>query len=142
VVLDRADDFVARVAELGLEGVVAKRRDSRYTAGRRSRVWIKHKLRREEMLAVTGLRRTRDGRVEAIHVARQLNDGSFAGAGSVELGLRPDLIDVLEGRLAELAPRRCGSVTWYPAEVSIRVSVHGPLDRPVRDAILRDVTET
>ena len=37
LVVDSAEDFVARVAELGLEGVVAKRRDSRYCprAGRR-----------------------------------------------------------------------------------------------------------
>ena len=37
--------FVANVADLGLEGVVAKRLDSRYTPGRRSPAWIKHKLR-------------------------------------------------------------------------------------------------
>jgi len=36
VVVQHPGDFVARVAELGLEGVVAKRLDSRYTPGRRS----------------------------------------------------------------------------------------------------------
>ena len=51
-----------RVAELGLEGVVAKRLDSRYPPGRRSTAWIKHKLRRDERLAVTGVRRRPDGR--------------------------------------------------------------------------------
>jgi ATP-dependent DNA ligase len=32
--------------ELGFEGVVAKRLDSRYTPGWRSAAWITHKLRR------------------------------------------------------------------------------------------------
>jgi bifunctional non-homologous end joining protein LigD len=48
VVVGTADDFVPRVAELGLEGVVAKRRDSRYTPARRRAAWIKHELQREE----------------------------------------------------------------------------------------------
>jgi bifunctional non-homologous end joining protein LigD len=139
IAVDRAEDFVARVAELGLEGVVAKRLNSRYLPGRRTKAWVKHKLRREEQLAVTGIRRLRGGRVEAIHVARQLKDGSLAGAGSIELGLRPELIHALEQGLAELPPHRRGAVTWYPAEVSVRASVHGPSDRPVRDAILLDV---
>jgi bifunctional non-homologous end joining protein LigD len=141
VVVDSAEEFVARVAELGLEGVVAKRRDSRYLPGRRTSAWVKQKLRRDEQLVVTGIRRTRDRRVEAIHVARRLDDGSLAGAGSIELGLRPELIDVLEERVAELAPRRRGAVTWYPAEVSVTASVHGPTDRPVRDAIVLDVLD-
>jgi hypothetical protein len=85
---------------------------------------------------VTGVRRTRDGRVDAVHVARRLKDGSFAGAGSIELGLRPELVDVLEQRLASLAPRRRGAVFWYPAGVSVTASVHGPRDGPVRDAVL------
>jgi bifunctional non-homologous end joining protein LigD len=139
VVVERAEDFTERVAELGLEGVVAKRRDSRYLPGRRTSAWVKRKLRREEQLAVTGIRRIRSGRVEAIHVARRLEDGSFAGAGSIELGLRRELVNVLEQRLANLAPRRRGAVTWYAAEVSVTASVHGPMDRPVRDAILLEV---
>jgi len=78
-------------------------------------------------------------RIDAIRVARRLPDGAFAAAGTIELGLAPDLLAVLEPRLAELRPRRRGPVTWYPAEVSVRASVHGPADRPVRYAILLDV---
>lgn len=57
LVVNRAEDFVVRVDEFFLEGVVAKRRDSSYLPGRRSTAWIKHKLRREERLAATGVRR-------------------------------------------------------------------------------------
>jgi bifunctional non-homologous end joining protein LigD len=141
IVVDQPEDFVDRVAELGLEGVVAKRRDSQYLPGRRTTAWLKQKLRREERLAVTGLRRTRAGAIEAIFVARPQPDGSFICAGSIELGLRPELIRVLEQQLAELPVRRRGALAWYPAVVSVLASLHGLPDRPVRDAILREVLD-
>jgi bifunctional non-homologous end joining protein LigD len=141
VFVAEADEFVARVSELGLEGVVAKRRDSRYLPGRRTSAWVKQKLRREEQLAVTGLRRPRGGAVEAIFVARRHPDGSFMCAGSIVLGPHRELVERLEARLAELPARRRGAVTWYPAEVSVVASLHGPADRPVRDAVLREVLD-
>ena len=73
---------------------------------------------------------------------RRHPDGSFTGAGSIELGLHRDLVERLEARLAELPARRRGTVAWYPAEVSVVASLHGLPDRPVRDAILRHVLET
>jgi hypothetical protein len=69
-------------------------------------------------------------------------DGSFTGAGSIELGLQRELVERLEARLAELPARRRGTVAWYPADVSVVASLHGLPDRPVRDAILRQVLET
>jgi bifunctional non-homologous end joining protein LigD len=141
VVLDRVEPFVAGVTELGLEGVVAKRLDSRYLAGRRSASWVKHKVRRDERLAVTGIRRRRDGRTEAVFVARRLPDGSMQSAGSIELGLTPDLLAALESKLAELPARRRGAVVWYAAEVSVLASCHGLPDGPVRDAVARAVLD-
>ena len=138
---ERALDFVARVQRLGLEGVVAKRLDSHYRPGRRSAAWVKHKLRRDEELAVTGLRRCRQGRIDAILVARRHPDGSLTGAGAIELGLHRELLDLLESRLAKLPRRRRGAVAWYPAEVSVIASLHGSRDRPVRDAVLRKVLD-
>ena len=139
LVVGRSEDFVACVAELGLEGVVAKRLSSTYLPGRRCTSWVKYKLRREERLAVTGIRRTPEGQVKAIFVARPQPDGSFTGAGAVELGLHRELVERLELRLGELPARRRGAVAWYPAEVSVVASLHGPPDRPVRDAVLREV---
>ena len=139
--VDDPSEFLVRVEELGLEGAVAKRIDSSYAPGRRSRAWIKHKLRREERLAVTGIRRTSEGMTEAVFVARPQPDGSLIGAGSIELGLGRELVEQLEARLAGLPTRRRGSVSWYPAEVSVIASVHGLPDSPVRDAILRRVAD-
>lgn len=139
IVLERSEAFVAGAAELGLEGVVAKRLGSRYTPGRRSSAWIKHKLRREERLALTGIRRRPDGRPETLFVARRLADGSLRRAGSIELGLRSDLIEALELTLAALPSRRRGAVAWYPPEVSVIASCHGLPDGAIRDAVLRDI---
>jgi bifunctional non-homologous end joining protein LigD len=86
VVVQRAEDIVARVAELGLEGVVAKRLDSTYRPGRRSSSWVQHKLRREERLAVTGVRRSRERNTEAVFVGRRLPDGSVRRAGRDRAG--------------------------------------------------------
>jgi bifunctional non-homologous end joining protein LigD len=142
IVLEHSEKFVAGIAELGLEGIVAKRLDSRYLPGRRSPSWIKHKLRRVERLAVTGVRRRTDGKAEAVFVARELADGSLSRAGSIELGLRTDLIDELEQRLAGLPARRRGAVAWYPPEVSVLASVHGLLDGAVRDAVLQEIVSS
>lgn len=141
IVVPRVEDFVARVEELGLEGVVAKRLDSRYTPGRRSKAWVKRKLRREEQLAVTGVRRSPEGIAEAVFVARERSDGTTSGAGSIELGLRAELVHELERRLLELPIRHRGRIDWYPAKVSVVASVHGLTDGPVRDAILREVVD-
>lgn len=43
-------------AELGLEGVMAKKADSRYVVGRRSRAWIKLKLEQSQEVVVGGWR--------------------------------------------------------------------------------------
>ena len=142
MVVERSEDFVACVEELGLEGVVAKRLGSTYRPGRRCTSWVKHKLRRQERLAVTGVRRSAEGKTDALFVARQLPDGSLRGAGSIELGLRPELLDELERRLRELPTRRRGAVAWYPATVSVLASCHGLPDGPVRDAVLQRVLDS
>jgi bifunctional non-homologous end joining protein LigD len=139
LVVDEADSFVSGIAKLGMEGVVAKRLESAYAPARRTGAWIKHKLRREERLTVTGARRARDGKLEALFVARPRADASFAGAGSIELGLRAELMEALERQLADLLPRRRGAVTWYPPVVTVVASCHGLRDGPVRDAVLRSV---
>jgi ATP-dependent DNA ligase len=141
VAVERNEDFLARVEELGLEGVVAKRLGSTYLPERRCTAWVKRKLRREERLVVTSVRRNRDGYTDAISGARHKRNGSFTGAGAIELGLHRELAQALERRLAELPARRRGVVAWYPAEVLILASLHGLADRPVRDAVLREVLD-
>jgi bifunctional non-homologous end joining protein LigD len=49
-----ADQVIHAVAEVGLEGVVAKRRDSRYEPGKRSGAWQKFKLQHRQEFVIGG----------------------------------------------------------------------------------------
>jgi ATP-dependent DNA ligase len=120
--------------------VVSKWLSSTYSPGRRCAAWVKHKLRREERLAVTGIRRSRDGYAEAIIVARRQPDGSLTSAGAIELGLQRELVERLE-LLRRAAARRRGAVAWYPAEVTVVASLYEPPEGPVRDAVLREMLD-
>jgi hypothetical protein len=100
---------------------------------------VKHKLRREEPLAFTGIRRSPEGRTEAVFVARRQPDGTVKSAGAIELGLRREIVQQLEQRLAGLPSRQRGAITWYPAEVSVIASVHGLPHGLVRDAVVPGV---
>jgi bifunctional non-homologous end joining protein LigD len=51
---DDPPDVMALAADLGMEGVVAKQRDSRYRPGTRSREWIKVKYERFQEVVIGG----------------------------------------------------------------------------------------
>jgi len=73
----------------GLEGVMAKRRDSTYTPGRRSRAWIKLKHLLTQEAVVIGWRPgqgTRDGAVGSLLLAVPDDDGELRYAGRVGSG--------------------------------------------------------
>jgi bifunctional non-homologous end joining protein LigD len=50
------EDVVQAVAAVGLEGIVAKRRDSRYESGKRSGKWQKFKLQQRQEFVIGGYR--------------------------------------------------------------------------------------
>lgn len=47
-------DFIRAAKELGLEGVIAKRRDSNYQPGKRSGAWLKYKINRGQEFVIGG----------------------------------------------------------------------------------------
>jgi ATP-dependent DNA ligase len=51
-----ADEIVAAVRKLGLEGVIAKRKDSAYETGQRSGAWQKLKLEQQQEFVIGGYR--------------------------------------------------------------------------------------
>jgi bifunctional non-homologous end joining protein LigD len=134
----QGEQLLAATAELGLEGVVAKRLDASYRAGR-SRAWIKHKHRRRERLAVTGWRE-RDGKLPEFLLARAGRDSQLRPAGSASLGLdAPRRADLLEHLAARELPRhrRSSRVRWAAPGIEVLVDAHGSPTGPVRDAIIR-----
>src|SRR5688572_27090451 len=84
-----AAQVTAAVRKLGLEGVIAKRRDSRYDAGQRTGAWVKLKLDKQQEFVVGGYRPGPHG-VDALLVgyyeAKQLRF-----AGKVRAGFTPHL---------------------------------------------------
>ncbi|GAB3616023.1 ATP-dependent DNA ligase [Okibacterium endophyticum] len=81
---DEALDASRRV---GLEGVIAKERDSTYAVGRRSRAWIKIKHDHTQEVVVAGWRPVKGGRdVGALLFAIPDSDGVLRYAGNVGTG--------------------------------------------------------
>jgi bifunctional non-homologous end joining protein LigD len=71
--------------DMGLEGIVAKRRDCPYRSGR-SETWLKVKCTTTEPFAVIGFDAVGSGGVRSLRVAR-LSDGELTPAGWVGSGL-------------------------------------------------------
>jgi bifunctional non-homologous end joining protein LigD len=96
---------VEAVAAVGLEGVIAKRKDSRYEAGERSGAWVKFKLERQQEFVVGGYRPGPHG-VDALLVG-VYRGRSLMFAGKVRAGFTPHLRREVFGRLQGLDVEQC-----------------------------------
>jgi bifunctional non-homologous end joining protein LigD len=80
--------LVDATRERCLEGVVAKRLDAPYEAGRRSGAWVKQKHRRRETFVITGWVQGGERKPDAVVLARAHRDGlSYAGDASYGLSV-------------------------------------------------------
>jgi bifunctional non-homologous end joining protein LigD len=89
----------------GMEGVVAKRRDSRYDPGRRSDCWVKVKHVRRTSAVVVGWKPGdggRAGRLGSLLLGVHLADGGLTFAGHVGTGFTAATLRALGDRLAPL----------------------------------------
>jgi bifunctional non-homologous end joining protein LigD len=93
------------VRGLGLEGVIAKRRDSRYVAGERSDAWQKLKLDRQQEFVIGGFRRGPYG-VDALLVGYYEGPG-LRFAGKVRAGFTPHVRREVAAALKPLHAVRC-----------------------------------
>src|SRR5262249_14586934 len=84
-----AAEVTAAVRALGLEGVIAKRRNSRYESGLRTGAWYKVKLERQQEFVVGGYRPGPLG-VDALVVGYHDVDG-LKFAAKVRAGFTPHL---------------------------------------------------
>ncbi len=99
---EEGEAMFLRAAELGLEGVVAKRADSIYVGGR-SRSWLKVRVVQTADLAIHGFTEPDSGRTGfgALHLACWEN-GTFNYAGRVGTGFSSGLLEELGNRLRSL----------------------------------------
>jgi bifunctional non-homologous end joining protein LigD len=134
--------YQAAVAH-GMEGVVAKRRDSAYEAGRRSKKWLKAKVTRSDEFVVCGYTEgtgTRADTFGALVLGMRQQDGSLVYAGEVGTGFDSRTLRALRGRLdalkSEVPPllepasrrksrwswlRQSGPITWVRPELMAEV---------------------
>jgi bifunctional non-homologous end joining protein LigD len=101
-----AAEIVKAVRDAGLEGVIAKRRDSTYQAGERSSDWVKLKLERQQEFAIGGYRPDGSNGLDALLV------GYYQGrelrfAGKVRAGLVPHVRREVLEKLKPLQVQDC-----------------------------------
>ena len=78
------EHIVQAVAHVGLEGVVAKRRDSRYEAGKRSEAWQKFKIKRRQEFVIGGSNQPTG---TSTRWSSAITKGSGCGCGSGQSGI-------------------------------------------------------
>ena len=113
-------ELVAATAEQGLEGVIAKRVDSRYRPGTRSKDWRKIKNRTAVELTIGGYTAGTGNRADtfgALLVGRPTPDG-LAFAGAVGTGFDQRTLRDLTGRFGDLAVDHCPFEPRPPAAVA------------------------
>ncbi len=128
-VVGEGEAFVRAAADRGLEGVVAKRRASRYEPGKRSRDWLKVKLRREQELVVAGWLPGKGSHADLGSLIVAVNaDGRLRHAGQVGSGIsatmRRQLLDALEALRRDESPLdpvpRLPLARWVEPRIVIR----------------------
>lgn len=111
-----AAEVAAAVRALGLEGVIAKRRNSRYAAGQRGKTWLKLKLDKQQEFVIGGYRPGTHG-VDALLVG--VFDGrALRFAGKVRAGFTPRLRRDVYVALQDLRVDRCPFVDLPNAKTS------------------------
>lgn len=98
--------LLAATKAQGLEGIVAKRLDSRYAPGRRDGSWLKIKHSRRQELVIGGWtegRRARSQRLGALELGVHDDDGALRYAGRVGTGFDDAELDRLGRLLKPLA---------------------------------------
>ena len=101
-----AADIVKALRAAGIEGVIAKRRDSTYQPGERSSDWVKLKLERQQEFVIGGYRPDGANGLDALLV------GYYEGkelrfAGKVRAGLVPHVRREVLGKLKPLQVQDC-----------------------------------
>jgi bifunctional non-homologous end joining protein LigD len=91
---------------MGLEGVIAKRKDSLYLAGERSDDWQKLKLENQQEFVIGGYRPGTSGIIDALLVG-YYDDSGLRFAGKVRAGFVPHLRREIAKTLTPLHTDQC-----------------------------------
>jgi bifunctional non-homologous end joining protein LigD len=116
------DEALQGSVQLKWEGIVAKRADSQYVPGRRSRTWFKMKNFRTREVVVVGWRAgagRREGSLGSLLVAVPDDNGGLRYAGKVGTGFTDAVLDQLMAALKPLQRRASAVGDTVPREDSV-----------------------
>ncbi|GAA5196046.1 hypothetical protein GCM10023322_64080 [Rugosimonospora acidiphila] len=102
---DAGRDLLRAAGDLGLEGVVAKRLDSPYHPGVRSRSWVKTPLNRTAEVVIAGWKAgggRREGMIGSLLLGVYDDSGALAFVGHVGTGFTGQMLRDLAGQLSPL----------------------------------------
>ncbi|QVK19875.1 non-homologous end-joining DNA ligase [Mycoplasmatota bacterium] len=88
-ILDKGIDYYNSVAEQDLEGVVAKRKDSIYQMGKRSKSWVKFKLLHDSDFIIVGYVPSESRGIKSLTLG-VYKDKEIINQGHVSLGIPKD----------------------------------------------------
>jgi len=111
-----AQQVVAAVRELGLEGVIAKRKTSRYVPGDRHTAWVKLKLDRQQEFVIGGYRPGPHG-IDSLLVG-YYEDRKLRFAAKVRAGFTPHLRRDVFAQLRGLHTATCPFVDLPSSKLS------------------------
>ena len=122
--------FFEAVSERGLEGMIAKLRRSRYEQGRRSKAWLKVKVRREQEVVVVGYEPGKGARaalgslILAVYEGKELHYVGEVGSGLTERAikeLKPQLDEHATDTPPVVNPPRIKGAVWSAPRLVVRV---------------------
>lgn len=125
--VDEAQAFFDRVVGEGQEGVVVKRLDAPYDAGRRGSGWVKVKPRHTLDLVVLGVEwgsGRRRGTLSNIHLGARDGDG-FVMLGKTFKGMTDEMLAWQTERFLSLETHREGHVVFVRPEQVVEIAFDG-----------------
>lgn len=115
-ILGGGSEFLNHCRELGLEGVVSKRRSGPYRSGR-TEEWQKYKCVQSEPFVVGGYATLKEtGHMRALMLGYHDDDGRLVYAGRVGSGFSQESIADLKRRLQTMSRPTCPFLTIPPKE--------------------------
>ena len=129
-----ASGFFAEAVAAGHEGVVVKRLDDPYEAGRRGSGWVKVKPRHTLDLVVLAAEwghGRRQGWLSNLHLgARDDETGEFVMLGKTFKGMTDDMLTWQTARLLELESRRDRHAVYVRPELVVEIAFDGVQTSP------------
>jgi bifunctional non-homologous end joining protein LigD len=102
----RAEDLIAAIREQGLEGIVAKRTDSKYEPGARSGRWVKYKVNQGQELVIGGYKPSGKNHLDNLVVGYYDQDRLIFIA-KIKNGFTPALKDEIYERIKAYETKTC-----------------------------------